>query len=99
MAAARHALTPRTDWRFLTTTDANALQSVLADFNQPIAKLWNEDGSWSGVFRHVLKVYLVDAQHQVRNIYSTGLFSAQLVMNDIETILMENPKPPHLGER
>ncbi len=98
MAVARHALAPRTDWHFLTTTDATALQSVLSDFDQPVAKLWNEDGSWSGLFRHVLKVYLVDTQHQIRNIYSTGLFSAQLVVNDIETILMESTKHSHSGK-
>jgi hypothetical protein len=40
------------------------------------------------LFRHVLKVYLLDARHQVRNIYSTGLFDARLVLNDIETVLL-----------
>lgn len=98
MAEVRQGLAPQTDWRFLTNANREDLQSVLADFNQPVAKLWNEDGSWSGLFRHVLKVYLVDAQHQVRNIYSTGLFSAQLVVNDIETILMESAQHSHPGK-
>ena len=35
---------------------------------------------------------LVDQHHNVRNIYSTGLFSAQLVLNDIETLLIETKK-------
>jgi len=72
-----------------TITD---LQPVLDDFNQPVAKLWQEDGTWSGLFRHVLKVYLLDAEHHVRNIYSAGLFNAQLVVNDIETVLLETNK-------
>jgi cytochrome c peroxidase len=92
MAEVREALSPRTDWRFLTSATPEALQPVLADFNQPVAKLWQEDGNWSGLFRHVLKVYLLDADHQVRNIYSTGLFNAQLVVNDIETVLLEVDK-------
>ncbi len=89
MAETRAALSPRTDWHFLTGATAADLQPVLADFNQPVAKLWREDGTWSGLFRHVLKVFLLDANHEVRNIYSAGLFNPQLVLNDIETVLLE----------
>jgi cytochrome oxidase Cu insertion factor (SCO1/SenC/PrrC family) len=90
LAEIRDALAPHSTWYFLTSANQDDLQSILADFNQPVAKLWNEDGSWSGLFRHVLKVYLLDANHQVRNIYSTGLFNAQLVLNDIETIVLDS---------
>jgi len=89
LAEIRQALAPRSTWHFLTAANPQDLQAVLNDFHQPVAKLWNKDGSWSGLFRHVLKVYLIDAHHQIRNIYSTGLLSAQLVVNDIETVLME----------
>jgi cytochrome c peroxidase len=92
MAATQQHLQPQTNWQFLTTADAKQLQPILTDFNQPIAKLTTENGEWSGLFRHVLKVYLLDQQHRVRNIYSTGLFSAQLVLNDIETLLLETNK-------
>jgi cytochrome oxidase Cu insertion factor (SCO1/SenC/PrrC family) len=84
----REVLAPRSDWHFLTSPTPQALQALLTDFHQPVAKLRQEDGSWSGLFRHVLKVYLLDARHQVRNIYSTGLFDARLVLNDIETVLL-----------
>lgn len=99
LAEIRNGLAPRTAWHFLTSTNQENLQTVLEDFNQPVAKLWKEDGSWSGLFRHVLKVYLLDAKHQVRNIYSTGLFSAQLVMNDIETLLRETQKHTAIDNR
>lgn len=89
LADIRQALAPHTTWHFLTTASQEDLQAVLTDFHQPVAKLRNGDGSWSGLFRHVLKVYLIDENHRIRNIYSTGLFSAQLVMNDIETLLLE----------
>ena len=92
LAEVREALSPHTDWHFLTGATPADLQPVLADFHQPVAKLWQEDGNWSGLFRHVLKVYLLDADHHVRNIYSTGLFNAQLVLNDIETVLLEIDK-------
>ncbi|NOT55566.1 MAG: SCO family protein [Deltaproteobacteria bacterium] len=89
LAKTRDMLEPRTDWHFLTTASQAQLTPILADFNQPVVKLNQENGDWSGLFRHVLKVYLLDANHNVRNIYSTGLFNAQLVLNDIETILLE----------
>lgn len=92
LAELRAALNPRTDWHFLTGATSEELQPILADFNQPVAKLWHEDGSWSGVFRHVLKVFLLDSEHQVRNIYSTGFFNSQLVLNDIETVLLEDQR-------
>jgi len=89
MAEVKAKLTPHTDWHFLTSATTTELQPILDDFNQPVARLTKDNGEWSGLFRHVLKVYLVDQHHNVRNIYSTGLFSAQLVLNDIETILLE----------
>jgi cytochrome oxidase Cu insertion factor (SCO1/SenC/PrrC family) len=90
LAAIRAGLNPRTDWHLLTAATPEAIQPILADYNQPTAKLWQEDGSWSGEFRHVLKVFLLDRSHHVRNIYSTGFFNARLVLNDIETILLED---------
>ncbi len=92
LAKTRDILNPRTDWHFLTTSSQAQLTPILADFNQSVVKLSHENGDWSGLFRHVLKVYLLDANHNVRNIYSTGLFNAQLVLNDIETILLETDK-------
>jgi cytochrome c peroxidase len=92
MAEIQDTLAPRTDWHFLTATTPTSIQPMLADFNQPVAKLWQEDGQWSGQFRHVLKVFLLDAAHNVRNIYSTGFFNAPLVLNDIETLLLEAEK-------
>ena len=34
----------------------------------------------------MLKVFLLDEQNRVRNIYSTGLMSPDLVMNDVRTL-------------
>ena len=96
LAEVRTALQPQTQWRFLTGSTSAALQPVLADFNQSVAKLHHPDGTWSGLFRHVLKVFLLDAQHQVRNIYSLGFFNPQLVLNDIETLVMENQRAEYV---
>jgi cytochrome c peroxidase len=99
LAEVRERLNPQTEWYFLTSTVPGGLQPILADFNQPVAKLWHEDGTWSGQFRHILKVFLLDPDHQVRNIYSTGFFNAQLVLNDIETVLLEVDKQTAASQR
>lgn len=87
MASARALHVPRADWHFVTTRGDAELGPLLADFGQPIAKLRFPDGEWTGLFRHVLKVFLVDAENNVRNVYSVGFLSAELVMNDLRTVL------------
>ena len=89
MAAVRAIFSPQTDWAFLTTSGESQLAPILADFGQPIAKLTYEDGTWTGLFRHVLKVFVLDGQNRVRNIYSTGLLNPELVMNDVTTLVAE----------
>jgi cytochrome c peroxidase len=78
---------PRSDWRFVTTASPAELEPLLRDFDQPVAKLRFPDGEWSGLFRHVLKVFLVDARNRVRNVYSTGFLNPRLVLNDVRTVL------------
>jgi cytochrome oxidase Cu insertion factor (SCO1/SenC/PrrC family) len=92
MASMRRLHRPRSDWRFVTTRGEAELAPLLADFDQPVAKLRYEDGAWTGLFRHVLKVFLVDRQHRVRNVYSTGFLDSTLVLNDVRTLLGEGRK-------
>jgi cytochrome c peroxidase len=86
MAERRRLHAPRGDWRFLTTRDPPMLQPLLDDFGQPVAKLRRADGSWTGLFRHVLKVFLVDGTRRVRNVYSVEFLHPELVLNDLRTI-------------
>ena len=91
MAAVRATLSPRSEWHFLTSASNTELKPLLEDFNQPVAKLSDENGAWSGRFHHVFKVFLLDEANNIRNIYSVGFASPQLIMNDIETLLRNNP--------
>ena len=90
METVRGFYQPKTDWAFVTTRDETALQPILDDFGQSVAKLYFDDGAWTGLFRHVLKVFLVDEHNRIRNIYSSGLISTDLVLNDIRTLVLED---------
>jgi cytochrome c peroxidase len=90
LASVRAAHAPRGDWRFFTTAGEAALDPLLADFGQPVAKLRFADGRWTGLFRHVLKVFLLDRTNQVRNIYSAGFLHAELLLNDLRTLRGED---------
>ncbi|MCG8590122.1 MAG: SCO family protein [Proteobacteria bacterium] len=91
MRALAERLSPRGRWRFLTTRDARAIAPVLADFGQDA--VWVPDGDAAPAperLRHVLKVFLVDADGAVRNVYSTGLMDVRLVVNDLRTVLQKS---------
>jgi cytochrome oxidase Cu insertion factor (SCO1/SenC/PrrC family) len=87
MAAVRKLHAPRTDWRFVTTASPADLEPILLDFHHPVAKLRFPDGAWSGLFRHVLKVFLLDRANRVRNVYSAGFLDAGLVLTDLRTLV------------
>jgi cytochrome c peroxidase len=77
------------DWRFLTTASEAELQPILEGYGQYRNMFYNEDGSYSGTMSHILRVYLVDRDRQIRNIYSAGFLHVDTVMNDLRTLQME----------
>ena len=93
LASVRALHEPRTDWAFATAPDETRLEPLLEDFGQPVARLRFDDGTWTGLYRHVLKVFLVDREHRVRNVYSTGFLHPELILNDVRTVLLEERRP------
>ncbi len=90
MAALRERMAPKGRWRFLTAMDDASLRPVLADFGQDA--VWIPGGKNApDALRHVLKVFLVDAAGDVRQIYSTGFLDLRLVLADLETLLPTGP--------
>jgi cytochrome oxidase Cu insertion factor (SCO1/SenC/PrrC family) len=77
-------------WYFLTTRSARALKPLLDGFGQDVRVTVDRSG---GVPRrevsHVLKVFLIDPAGMVREIYSTAFLHPRIVLNDIDTLLME----------
>ncbi len=76
-------------WHLLTASSEQVLKAILRSFGQDRAKIYDERGRFTGRYRHVLKVFLVDHAGQVRNIYSTGSLVPQVMVNDIKTVLAD----------
>jgi len=75
------------DWQFLTTRNAAAIRPILKAYDQQVvAKTDRNDPS--GPLAHQLRVYLIDEDRHVRNIYSLEFLDPRLVMTDIRTVLM-----------
>jgi protein SCO1 len=77
-------------WFFLTTPSPAALEPLVDGFGQDVQLVIDkETGKTSQELSHVLKVFLIDALGDVREIYTTSFLLPQVVMNDIETLLLE----------
>ena len=79
------------DWQFLTTQSEQQLQPILDQYQQSIQKIYDEQGNFTGTFSHILRVYLIDTDKQLRNIYSVSFLHADTLINDVKTLLNETP--------
>lgn len=70
-------------WSFVTAPDENALVTTLAAYQQSVVQ------GAGHRFAHILRVFLVDHEHRIRNIYSTSFLHADTVAADIRTLLLE----------
>jgi len=75
------------DWLFLTTENRGQLAPLLDRYGQQVDRA--KPGTATGPYHHPLRVYLIDGQKRIRNIYSYGLLDPRLVMTDVRTLLME----------
>ena len=77
------------DWQFLTAASELELAPILEDYNQWVVRDYDARGNYLGSISHLLRVYLIDREQQVRNIYSVSFLHADTVANDVRTLIME----------
>jgi cytochrome oxidase Cu insertion factor (SCO1/SenC/PrrC family) len=78
------------EWDFLTTESVDKLIPIIDGFGQNVDINMNPvTGDKSLNYSHVLKVFLIDEEGFVREIYSTSYLSAEMLLNDIETLTLE----------
>lgn len=79
------------EWNFLTTTSVNDLLPVIDAFGQNVDISINPMTNNKELnYAHVLKVFLIDKEGYIREIYSTPYLSANMLLNDIKTLDLEN---------
>jgi cytochrome c peroxidase len=84
----------KSEWQFLTTESVQALEPLLKDYNQSVIPEYNEKGEITGSISHILRVYLIDQQRRIRNIYSVSFLHPDLLMNDVRTLLLDAQETP-----
>ena len=77
------------EWRFFTTASQTNLQPILRAYNQDVQQERDAAGETSGVFSHILRVFLIDRERRIRNIYSTAFLHPDLLLNDVRTLMLE----------
>ena len=78
------------EWAFLTTGSVKALLPILDGFGQDVyLDIDPASGAHLGTYSHVLKVFLIDRDRMVREIYTTAYLMPDMVYNDIFTLLIE----------
>jgi len=86
------------DWQFLTTDSEAALAPILRAYGQTVRKEYDEDGKPLGTISHILRVYLIDRDKRIRNIYSTSYLHADTLWSDIQTVAPPDGSAAHGGQ-
>jgi protein SCO1/2 len=79
------------EWRFATAKSDAALESILNGYDQAVDKRSNPNDP-QGPLYHVLRVFLIDRDGSIRNIYSSATLDARLVLADVKTLLLEEKR-------
>jgi len=83
---------PSAEWKFLTTRSKAQLQPILDSYGQAVNTRSNPNDP-QGPLYHILRVFLIDADGNVRNIYSSDTLDPRLVLADVKTLLSERAGP------
>ena len=76
------------DWQFLTTASHAELDPILASYNQSIQPEYDAAGEPLGSIAHILRVFLIDRDKRIRNIYSVSFLHPDVLINDLKTLLL-----------
>jgi cytochrome oxidase Cu insertion factor (SCO1/SenC/PrrC family) len=71
-------------WEFVVPSSEPELASLLEAYGQPVGF-----GERTAPPTHLLRVYLIDAERRIRNIYGLDFLDARLLLTDVRTLLLE----------
>lgn len=79
------------EWRFLTTRSQDELQPILEAYGQAVDRKKNPLDP-TGPLNHTLRVFLIDQDGNIRNIYSSDTLDPRLLLADVRTLVMERKR-------
>jgi cytochrome oxidase Cu insertion factor (SCO1/SenC/PrrC family) len=80
-------------WWFLTTASVPRLLPLLEGFGQDVSVELDARGRPTRTLNHLLKVFVVDARRQVREVYGVPTLAPQAIVNDLRTLALEVAAP------
>ena len=85
---------PGAQWDFLTTASRSALDPILEGLGQDLSVAADSNAvPGTEEFSHTLKVFLIDPEGRVREIYSPAWLHPRVIVNDIRTIESSGARP------
>lgn len=75
------------NWRFLTADSEASISPVLEDYDQSVIRDRGANGETLTTMSHILRVYLIDADKRIRNIYSPSYLHPDILYADIRTVM------------
>jgi cytochrome oxidase Cu insertion factor (SCO1/SenC/PrrC family) len=82
--AARNGQARTSPWEFVVPTTERELSSVLDAYGQPVG-LRDQTAPPT----HLLRVYLIDSERRIRNVYGLDFLDPRLLLNDVRTLVLE----------
>lgn len=79
------------EWHFVTARSRTDLEPVLAAYDQAVDKRPSESDP-QGPLYHTLRVFLIDREGRIRNIYSSSTLDRRLIVADVKTLLLEEAR-------
>jgi protein SCO1/2 len=79
------------EWRFATAKSRTELDAIMNGYGQAVDKRSNPNDP-QGPLYHILRVFLIDREARIRNIYSSATLDPRLVLADVKTLLLEEKK-------
>jgi len=79
------------EWRFATAGSRTELDSILEGYGQAVDRRQDVKDP-QGPLYHTLRVFLIDREGRIRNIYSSATLDPRLVVADVKTLLLDEKK-------
>jgi len=77
------------EWQFFTARSMAELTPLLEGFGQDVRVELDAAGRPTRAINHMLKLFLIDSDGVVREVYSLAFIHPEVMLNDIATLLIE----------